>query len=111
MIAGEFNVHNVLWNYRDTDRNGSKLHESMEEKGMYIINDRTMTWNGDERRRETNLDLMFASEEIVEGSKYRQEKDSWGSNHIPIMIRIRYESKIYVKKSNRLSNGKTDWEK
>lgn len=27
ITAGDFNVHNILWNCRDTDRNGSKLHE------------------------------------------------------------------------------------
>lgn len=43
IIAGNFNVHNILWNCRDTDRNGSKLHKAMEEKGMYMVNDRTTT--------------------------------------------------------------------
>lgn len=43
------------------------------------------------------------------GIRYRQE-DSWGSNHILVIVNIRYESKIYIKKSNR-SSGKTDWDK
>lgn len=51
-MAGNFNVHNILWNCRDTDRNGSKLHEAMEKKGMFIVNDRTVTWIGDERRKD-----------------------------------------------------------
>lgn len=43
----------------------------MEEKGMYIVNDRSITWVGDVRRKETNLDLIFASEEIADGISYR----------------------------------------
>lgn len=108
IITGDFTVHNASWNCKDTDKNCSKLHEAMEEKGIYIVNDSTI---GDQRRKEKNLDLMFASEDIVEGIRYREEEDSWGSDHIPVIIKIRYESKNYVKKSNRLSSGKTDWEK
>lgn len=73
------------------------------------MNDKTTTWIGDDRRRETNLDLMFVSEEIVEGAKYySQEKDSWGSDHVPVIVKIRHEGKVYAKKNSRLSNGKTE---
>lgn len=54
---------------------------------------------------------MFASEEIVDGIRYRQEKDSWGNDNMPVIVKIRHESKIYVKRNNRLSSRKTDWEK
>lgn len=111
VMTGDFNVHNILWNCRGRNRNGSKLHKAMEEKGMYIVNDRSITWIGDVRRKETNLDLIFASEEIADGISYRQERDSWRSDHISAIVKIRHEKKIYVKKSNRLSSGKTDWEK
>lgn len=77
---------------------------------MYIVNDKTTTWIGDERRRESNLDLIFANGEIIDEISYRQGKDSRGSDHVPILVKIRHEKKIYVKKSNRLSSGKTDWE-
>lgn len=74
MIAGDFNAHNVVWNCRDTVVNTSNLHEIMEERGMYIVNENTMIWVGDGTRRESNLDLCFASEEIIEGIKYRKKK-------------------------------------
>lgn len=86
-------------------------HGRMEEKGMYIVNDKLITWIGDIRRKETNLDLIFGSEEIADGISYRQERESWRSDHISVIVKIRHEKKIYVKKSNRLSSGKTDWEK
>lgn len=38
IIAGDFNAHNIIWNYKNTNVNGSRLYEAMEEKGMYIVN-------------------------------------------------------------------------
>lgn len=38
IIAGDFNAHNIIWNCKNTNVNGSRLYEAMEEKGMYIVN-------------------------------------------------------------------------
>lgn len=45
---------------------------------------------GDANRRPSNLDIMFASEEIVEGVKYVQENDSWGSDHLQLIMQINW---------------------
>lgn len=83
----------------------------MEEKGLYIINDKTETWIGDVKRNPTNLDLFFASEEISDDMKYRQEEDIWGSDHFPVIVSMKFMNKSYKKRSNRISNYKTDWNK
>lgn len=80
----------------------------MEENGLYIVNVKTETWIGDRVRRPRNLDLAFASEEIVGGMKYKQLEDSWGSNNYPVMYEMKFERGIYKKKENRLSNKRTD---
>lgn len=92
-IAGDCNAHNVVWNCKDTDGNESNLYEIMEENGIYIVNKSMMTWTGDGRRKESNLDLYFTSDEIIEGIKYKQKNDSWGSDHILVMMNIEYETK------------------
>lgn len=39
--GGDFNAHNTIWNCNNTDINGHNLNISMEEKGLYIINNKT----------------------------------------------------------------------
>lgn len=97
IIGGDFNAHNTIWNCNNTDINGYNLNVSMEEKGLYIINDKTETWIGDVKRNPTNLDLFFASEEISDDMKYRQEEDTWGSDHFPVIVSIKFMNKSYKK--------------
>lgn len=65
----------------------------------------------DVKRRPTNLDLVFASEEISDDKKYIQEKDAWGSDHFPVIVSMKFKNKSYRKRSNRINNYKTDWNK
>lgn len=76
MIGSDFNAHNMIWNCRTTDINGNNLKKAMKEKGLYIIKEDTETWIGDYRRRPSNLDLIFASEDIGGAIKYVQTKDT-----------------------------------
>lgn len=83
----------------------------MEEKGLYVVNDKTDSWIGNKNNETANLDLMLASEEISDTIEYKQEKDTWGSNHFPIVFSMKFRSKRYRKLTNRISNYKTDWKK
>lgn len=40
----------------------------MEEKGIYVVNYNTETWIEDDRRKPSNLDLIFASKDIAGGN-------------------------------------------
>lgn len=108
IIMGNFDAHNREWNCRRTNEESETLLEVMEENGLYIVNVKTETWIGDSVRRPRNLDLAFASEEIVGGMKYKQLEDSWGNNNYPVMYEMKFERRIYKKKGNRLSNKRTD---
>lgn len=71
-------------------------------------------WNHeseDVKRRPTNLDLVFVSEEISDDMKYIQEEDTWGSDHFPVIVSMKFKNKSYRKRSNRINNYKTDWNK
>lgn len=108
IVGGDFNAHSTVWNCNNTDENGYNLNNNMEEKGMYVINDRTESWIGDTKRRLSNLDLVFASEEISDNMEYIQEKDTWGSDHFPLIFTMKFNNKGYRKLSNRISNYNTD---
>lgn len=81
----------------------------MEEKEMYIVNWDTKSRIGEGGRRDSNIDLIFCSENIYDEIKYKQVDDSWGSDHFPIELEIGIEKRIYKKRSNRVSSAKTDW--
>lgn len=108
IIMGNFNAHNREWNCRRTNEESETLLEVMGENGLYIVNVKTETWIGDSVRRPRNLDLAFASEEIVGEMKLNNWK-TWGSNNYPVMYEMKFERGIYKKKGNRLSNKRTDW--
>lgn len=110
IMMGDFNAHNVLWNCHCTDRNGSCLAEESEEEGLYVMNIDTTSRIGEGGRQWSNLDLMFCTSEMVHRITYKQGKDTWGSDHFPIIYEIDEEMKGYFKKTNRITNKKTDWE-
>lgn len=108
-MAGDFNAHNTMWNCDKTDFSGDLLQEDIDCEDMYIINKDTKSRLGNSGQRDTNIDLMFATEEILEETKYEQMSDTWGSDHFPIMFEISMRKEIYKKKTNRLSTKKTNW--
>lgn len=111
IIAGDFNAHHMTWNCDRTDSNGDKLSDEMEEKGMIIINDRSKSRIGEGVGADSNLDLLFASENIADKFNYRQHEDPWGSDHFPILLSFNEPPQLYIKKTNRCSTIRTDWVK
>lgn len=110
MLAGDFNAHHPAWNCHNVDKNGENLLDEMEEQEMVIINRNTKSRLGEGGQRSSNLDLMFCSENIEHLMDYQQGKDTWGSDHFPIVFTTRINRKIYKKITNRLSSRKTDWD-
>lgn len=109
IITGDFNCHNRIWNCEETDSNGERLEAEMEEEEMYIINTETTSRLGEGHQRDSNLDLMFASRDMVGNIGYTRLDDSWGSDHIPIIFSLHASIQRYCKSSNRCSTKMTDW--
>lgn len=103
------NAHNILWNCHVTDRNGSNLAEESENKGLSILNTNAMSRIGEGGRQWANLDLIFCTADMVNRITYKQKKDTWGSDHFPITFNIDEDIKAYSKKTNKITNKKTDW--
>lgn len=111
IITGDFNARNTGWNCQVTDTNGEYLMETIEDQGFICLNTDTITRIGDINQRDSNLDLILCSQEIPEISEYQIIKDTWGSDHYPLLLDINTEGSTYQKKSNRIANKKTDWGK
>jgi len=83
----------------------------MVENEYMCINMDTQSRIGDARAQSTNIDLIFATDNIADKVDYKQIQDTWGSDHHPIEIKLKECGRIYVKKINRISKKKTDWKK
>lgn len=106
IIAGDFNAHNRIWNCKSTDRVGDDLQEDMLDEDMYIINRDTEFRVGEGNQCNSNIDLIFASENLVDKIDYEQGQDTWESDHFPINFELRINSSVYRKTTNRISTKK-----
>lgn len=111
IIMGDFNSHNIAWNCDRSDKNGKILINEMNKLKLDIVNDQTKTHIGEINQRNSNLDLVFASNNIIASINCKQGNDPWGSDHYPVSININYQFSKYIKKSNRVSTKKTNWDK
>lgn len=72
LIIGDFNAHHRLWNCPNTDVNGERLLEELEEKDIYIINIYTLSRQGCINQKSSNLDLIAGSLETIHETNYYQ---------------------------------------
>lgn len=108
IIVEDFNAYNIAWNCEETNRNGDRLLKEFENEDLFVINGDTKSRMGIMGQRDSNIDLIFASEGTLNYLEYFQEKDSWDSDHFPIGFNLKIEYGVYRKKSNRLSTKKID---
>lgn len=79
VIAGDFNAHHEVWNCYNTDRSGEVLLAETEEEGLFVINYDTISRLGSPSQRDSNIDLLFANDSVIEKISYKQGYDTWGS--------------------------------
>lgn len=83
----------------------------MNQMNLEIVNDKTKSHIGEINQNDSNLDLVFASQDLISVINCHQGEDLWGSDHYPINIDIQQEYVQYFKKSNRIATKETNWEK
>lgn len=107
IIAGDFNAHHNGWNCINIDRNGENLYATMYKNGYICINNDTKSRMGYNNQTASNLDLIFANNDLIDIIDYQQNEDSWESDHYPIRINIDIYTQRYQKRTNRKSSVKT----
>lgn len=83
--------------------------EEFEEEGLYVINTDTKSRMGGTGQLDSNLDLIFSNEDLIDEIRYKQVEDSWGSDHYLIEFEIKENYETYRKRTNRISSKKTRW--
>lgn len=109
IIMGDFNAHHTIWNCGNIDKNGENLLEAMENNDLYLVNGGTLSRIGEGGTNDSNLDLIFCTEKVFSIISCKQKKDTWGSDHFPIIAEIKVKKENYIKKTNRISKKKTKW--
>lgn len=71
--------------------------------------DDTMSRLGNPYQRDSNIDLMFAKDSLLDKMNYGQCSDTWGSDHFSIIFELGVNKRMYKKNTNRLSTKKTKW--
>lgn len=109
IFTGDVNAHHTFWNCQKTDKNGINLMNFLNNVNMNVINDKTVSHIGNNNTNNSNIDLVITTEDIYPTTNCQVLSDPWGSDHWPIQTNIVTETSTYRKKSNRISNKKTNW--
>lgn len=109
IIMGDFNAHHVCWNCVDTDRNGERLLQVVEDKGLIIHNIDSTTRIDVRRQIKSNIDLIITTLSLAEKINVTVKSETLGSDHFPININLNAEKHIYHKKTFKIDSLRTDW--
>ncbi|MGL5710891.1 MAG: hypothetical protein ACRCW9_08660 [Cetobacterium sp.] len=83
--CGDFNNHNTLWGFKNTDLNGEIIEELIDESGLVSMNDGTGTRVNTANGKESVLDLTLISGNMANMSSWEVLKETTvGSDHYPI---------------------------
>lgn len=97
IIMGDFNAHHTIWNCANIDTNGERLHRVMLNKGYFCLNKDSISRLNYDNQTASNLDLIFANNNLTNITEYEQIDDTWGSDHYPIRISIDLTFQLYKK--------------
>ena len=86
-LVGDFNSHNVIWNCKHTDTNGSRFEKAIENSNLFLHNEASVTYVNPPREYTSNLDLIFSTLPLND--------ETWGLDHFPVFIEVNAEATLY----------------
>lgn len=69
-----------------------------------------MSRMGNIAQQDTNIDIIFVNDKLVQKMNYEQLDDTWGSDHFPIVTELEVKRTRYKKQTNRISTKRTNWQ-
>ena len=108
----DFNSHNTIWGYDETNENGKAVENWMDIKNLELIHalKQPSSFNSQRHKRGYNPDLLFASQEIAPNFNKITLDAVSRSQHRPIALKI---SPLISPKNTyfkcRFNFGKANW--
>ena len=87
---GDFNSHNTIWGYDETNENGKAVESWMDVINLELIHDpkQPSSFNSQRHKHGYNPDLLFASQEIATNCNKITLDAIPHSQHHPIALKI-----------------------
>lgn len=108
-ILGDFNADNRFWNCAKTDKNGDRFLNSLDDRNLIILNDKSNTRVDFHKSSFSNLDLMIASLNLVDKINVDICEETFGSDHYPVYLNINIGKNVYKRKTFKLQSVRTNW--
>ncbi|XP_014671672.1 PREDICTED: uncharacterized protein LOC106812338 [Priapulus caudatus] len=91
VIIGDFNSHNVIWGYSQTDADGRRVEKWSDDNQLSLIHDENLpgSFYSPQLKCHYNLDLMFVSTSIAGQCEKAVLDPIKGTKHRPIVLKIR----------------------
>jgi ribonuclease HI len=110
VLMGDFNAHNERWGDNNTDNFGELVEESVDSENAVLLNTGEKTHISFAYDTEQAIDLTIASTDITTELEWFTANETFGSDHIPIIVRQATGKTAETKRTRWLLNT-ADWEK
>lgn len=88
LLTGDFNSYNLIWNCKQTNKNGEFLAKSIDDNNLFLHNYDTYTHIDASNGNLSNLDLIFSSINFANNINYEVLDQTYSSDHYPIFISV-----------------------
>lgn len=109
IICGDFNVHSYNWGSLHSNSKGNRISEALENCNLISINDKHPTFIPKCGEYQNNLDLFFIPTSLCDKTTYENMESSFGSNHIPIVIKYLIKPNYVTNNFTRINTCDVDW--
>ncbi|MDW3615066.1 MAG: endonuclease/exonuclease/phosphatase family protein, partial [Nitrososphaeraceae archaeon] len=110
LLVGDFNAKSTLWGSLKGDTRGRIVHDFIDNNNLVCLNDGAGTFlkqNGEM----SHLDLALGCGKIPQLVDFNIIKDSWGSDHYPMVINVLDQICLSDRKRPGYNFRKADWTK
>lgn len=113
LVCGDFNAHHVAFGCHKTDSRGTNIFNLFDDSDFCLLNTGSPTTNPPPNKRESAIDISFASPQITPLCEWQVIDDPMGSYHMPILIKIQispytYSNNNYNSRHFLYNKGKWD---
>lgn len=110
IIGGDFNAHHLAWGCDRNNVAGNNLINSFENNQIIFLNDGSPTYYGRYENQNSAIDLTLSSQCLQHLLDWSVLCDTYGSDHVPIIISCELKPKeLTFENSKKWNTKQADW--